>query len=360
MSGQFHISSDGKVRPCYAVKRPCPLGGGSFPTPELATEYKAKIQAEKLDGLEGRDAQIAERDSRVIDRYDELIKKGRELSEEELAERGRFIESRLDKAFTDGLSTDRQYSNGGIWDSERKKIHDEMLSEMLEKYKDVPCEGKVTMSAGLPGAGKTTVLYNEYGHELDNYATISSDDFKEMLAERGFIPEVDGLMPMEASTLVHAESSYLADRLLQLLAEQQKNIIYDFTAKELTSSVKRIETLTDRGYDIEDIQIEFINITPDEAIIRAKRRFFVGMNKDPKLGGRHLPEYIIDNSRAPSEESHWADSRNATVIRDLKNKYGDRFKTPNIYDNNGKSARKIPYDEFLLDFDKNLSIPQTR
>ena len=37
---------------------------------------------------------------------------------------------------------------------------------------------------------------------------INPDDIKEELAQRGMVPEIDGLSPMEATDLVHEESSY--------------------------------------------------------------------------------------------------------------------------------------------------------
>ncbi len=42
---------------------------------------------------------------------------------------------------------------------------------------------------------------------------INPDDIKEEMAKRGMIPEVGGLSPMEASDLVHEESSDVAKRL---------------------------------------------------------------------------------------------------------------------------------------------------
>jgi hypothetical protein len=81
----------------------------------------------------------------------------------------------------------------------------------------VPCEAKVFMSGGISGTGKTTIL-SKMGIDFQNYATVPSDDFKELPAREGAIPHVEGLTPMEASSLVHEENSHLADRLLLNLA----------------------------------------------------------------------------------------------------------------------------------------------
>ena len=44
-----------------------------------------------------------------------------------------------------------------IYKPERKKLHEEILTEFEEKYKHIPSENKVIFSAGLPGTGETTI-----------------------------------------------------------------------------------------------------------------------------------------------------------------------------------------------------------
>ncbi len=73
--------------------------------------------------------------------------------------------------------------------------------------------GRAIIAGGLSGAGKSTVLDHYAGIDRSQYLTINPDDIKEKMADRGLIPQVDGLSPMEASDLVHEESSYIARRL---------------------------------------------------------------------------------------------------------------------------------------------------
>ena len=42
---------------------------------------------------------------------------------------------------------------------------------------------------------------------MSQYLMINPDDIKEEMARRGMVPEIEGLSPMEASDLVHEESS---------------------------------------------------------------------------------------------------------------------------------------------------------
>ena len=66
------------------------------------------------------------------------------------------------------------------------------------------------MVGGLGGAGKTTILKGQANVDLSRYLMINPDDIKEEMAQRGLVPHIEGLSPMEASDLVHEESSAIA------------------------------------------------------------------------------------------------------------------------------------------------------
>jgi hypothetical protein len=70
------------------------------------------------------------------------------------------------------------------------------------------------IAGGLGGAGKTTVLEQHAGINSSGFPTINPDEFKEELARRDLVPDVPGLSPMEASSLVHQESSHIARMLV--------------------------------------------------------------------------------------------------------------------------------------------------
>jgi hypothetical protein len=65
---------------------------------------------------------------------------------------------------------------------------------------------------------------------------------------RRLIPELEGLSPMEASDLVHAESSYLAKRLARRAMDDGKNIIWDATMSSTTTTEQRLDDLGRAGY----------------------------------------------------------------------------------------------------------------
>jgi hypothetical protein len=67
-----------------------------------------------------------------------------------------------------------------------------------------------------------------------------SDDIKEVMAQKGMVPEVEGLSPMEAATLIHEESGLIANLLAKRLYREKKNIVWDITMSRRGSVEKRL------------------------------------------------------------------------------------------------------------------------
>lgn len=341
MTKKYHISKNGAVVICRAIIKPCPLGGGHFDTKEAGEAY------------------LQEKYS-VMDTYKSYVRFGGEYSIIDANERGELVRKETTRASKDGKNSFEIYSdsNTGEWTKERQKLHDEIIAELHKKYEDVPNDNRAVFSAGLPGAGKTTVLTEHENFDMDTWATVSSDDIKEMLAEKGCVPEIEGLTPMESSTLVHKESSILADRLLSELSSQGKNIIYDFTCKSVVSTKERINTLLENGYETKNMQFIFVDISPQIAKERAKSRYLIGLNeglkverdnldkdkdKKPVIGGRYLPEYLIDKLK-PKTDNY--SSVNAETLIQLHEYANLGLPEPKVYDNSGSSPIPIKYNDF--------------
>ncbi len=113
----------------------------------------------------------------------------------------------------------------------------------------VPNDHKAIIAGGLAGAGKTTVLEKHAGIDRSQYLTINPDDIKAEMAKRGMVPKIDGLSPMEASDLIHEESSYVARQLATRAKADGKNVIWDITMSDRAKTEKRIEELRTAGYD---------------------------------------------------------------------------------------------------------------
>ena len=138
------------------------------------------------------------------------------LTDKEWSEHVTEVRDALDKARAAGLRVILCTLSTPItraWSKDRRSVHDTIINDLYSAARDVPYQGYAVVAGGLGGAGKTTVLGNHAGIDPAKYLMINPDDIKEELAQRGMVPEIDGLSPMEASDLVHEESSYLARQL---------------------------------------------------------------------------------------------------------------------------------------------------
>jgi signal recognition particle GTPase len=147
------------------------------------------------------------------------------------------IREDLGWARREGLATDKRYlDDEGTWAPERQDAHDAIVNDIYRESANVPCEHQAIMAGGLGGAGKSTVLGQYANVDQSRYLTINPDDIKEQMAKRGLIPELSRLSPMEASDLVHEESSAIAYQLADRAMKDGKNIIWDITMSSLKRS----------------------------------------------------------------------------------------------------------------------------
>ena len=149
-------------------------------------------------------------------RLSELERPRPPLTDTEYAEHRSEVAKKLELAREQNLTTERLYTinpNRDIWTAERSELHADMIDFAYAQGGDVPCERQAIIVGGLGGAGKTSLLDRHADVDRSSYLTINPDSFKEDLARNGMIPEVDGLSPMEASSLAHEESSHLARQL---------------------------------------------------------------------------------------------------------------------------------------------------
>jgi hypothetical protein len=224
------------------------------------------------------------------------------LTDGEHADRLRYIRDRLDWARDHGLMTDQQHmadQKRGIWTKDRRDVHDAIVNDLYEAASDVPCGHEAIMAGGLGGAGKSTVL-SEHAHvERSQYLPINPDGIKEAMAKRGLVPQLDGLSPMEASDLVHEESSHIAKLLASRAMRDGKNIIWDITMSGVRSTEQRLGDLDRAGYSTRGI---FVSIGIAEAVRRADARHRQG-HEDYRagigLGGRYVPPEVIEAQADP-------------------------------------------------------------
>ncbi len=240
----------------------------------------------------------------------------RPLSDAEYAEHVTKVREALDKARADGLATESRYvtdPDGETWTSERRAGHNAIIADLYGAARDVPCERRAILAGGLPGAGKTTVLEEHAGIDRSRYLTINPDEIKTEMANRGMIPEVAGLTPMEASDLVHEESSHIAKQLALRAMPDGKNVIWDITMASRESTEKRVSVLRAAGYAVEGI---FVDIPVDVGIRRSEARHREGHDSyraGHGPGGRFVPAEVVSSQADPD----WG-SRNRRTFEQVK------------------------------------------
>lgn len=324
MKQKIHIDINGVPSICRASLRECPRGGAQN---HYSSMQEAEVYADFFNELESK-----------------LLHNRKETFDEEKAkERSKIIEEAMRNPLMERFKTKNFYFDPKLqeWNEEREKQHEEIINSLLENYKDVPCEGKVVFSAGLPGAGKTTVLKSIDNLDIDDYATINSDDIKEMMVQKGMVPEIRGFTPLECANLIHEESSYLADILQNKLASERKNVIFDMTCKNKKSVERRMGVFKNQGYREEDTTMVFVDIEIETSKKRALNRYKEGLNDyfsgKSNLGGRYVPDSVFKACQPTWSNTS---SINQEVFRTFQLDENSRMKMIE-YDNNGREPRKL-------------------
>ena len=340
---RHHISKSGKVVVCKA-ENTCPLGtsvGGE------ASKLDLKDYIEIKSDEDGR--------------FEYNKENNLQYTLDEASKRGEYVDKTVTMYIESQMITSKIHRDPitGEFTKERQKLHREILDELHKKYESVPTDGKVIFSAGLPGSGKTTVLQmlkeENSAYDMKNYVVVSSDDMKEEFAKREMIPKIEGLSQMEASTLAHEESSYLADRFLEETSTQNKNVIYDFTCKNFDATSKRMSTLIDSGYEVKNMQFVFVDIPLETAQERALIRYRKGLNDsissdEHAIGGRYLPPYVLETNRS---RTGVYSSKNAEALLAVKSVYNSSgLPDPIVYDNSGNSFENPEYKPTKVDFEE--------
>ena len=278
-------SSDGVAVECNAEFRQCPRTKDGEPHVYASTPQEAqqKIDAIKAEYM-GKDlfASAFSKGRKVTqqpvgagdnspDRGKQwesmsLVEQGREcervlqeacdshqaISGLDMSLRHQYAERALSQAIRDGLKTSDTYSTkisaGPVYTPERRKLQQQIIDDVFKQHEDTPCEGKAIISGGMGGAGKTTVLTRYLNIDTDKYITVNPDDIKEIMAERGMIPTLRGLTPMECSTLAHDEASHISSIIMDRAIREKKNIILDGTMSKRSSMDSRVGRLKKGGY----------------------------------------------------------------------------------------------------------------
>jgi predicted kinase len=226
----------------------------------------------------------------------------------------------LDTAHGGEQETDQQHTvdpDNQYWTEERSIAHEMIIESIYASAKDVPNQYQAIIAGGLAGAGKSTILDHHAGIDRSQYLTIAPDDIKVELAERGLLPQIDGLSPMETADLAHDESSHIARQLALRAQADGKNLIWDITMSSKESTEDRIDNLRADGYT--NITGIFVDVPVEVSLSRADARHRAGQEAfeaGKGLGGRYMPPEAI-LSKADEE---WG-SKNRRAFEELKPRF---------------------------------------
>lgn len=325
-------------------------------TPGTA-EHMFAVASKDEDPAVRERAREAFESMKSCERQLDRMRRGESLDGLEMAHRSDDVEKVCSFLVDHGMETDKNAAFasrdfGGIeYNEERREDQQEIIAEYMNDVADrVPRQGKVLFSGGLGGAGKSTVLRSFAGIDQTQYATLNPDDVKESMAEKGMIPPVPGLLPMEASTLVHNEASQLTDDMRGILVRQKRNICFDMTMGSYSSVENRASACKEKGYT--EFKAIFVDISTNTSHSRARSRYRNGMQKavsmfqqgENPMGGRHLPARIIDGQKTPPDSP--IHSTNALMLI-RANDAGIFTEPPRVFDNDvdGRDPQEVQFSD---------------
>lgn len=227
-----------------------------------------------------------------------------------------------------GSSTRWLYTDDGVlYTADRLEYHATLIEAELASRTGVSARGSlgIVVTAGPPGAGKSTALAGEPA--LKTYRDVDADSFKDALLIETLATNRNALLnhlmhilgdekPIalrELATYVHAESTTIANRFRDTCLERGENIIVHGT---LSSAQQTEELLSQLGqYNYSSLVIVDVETTEDRAIEQAMGRWWSDrQNNSDGRGGRFVSPSTISRQFTPGRsESNCA--ANAELLR---------------------------------------------
>jgi hypothetical protein len=179
-----------------------------------------------------------------------------------------------------------------IWTADWNQAQGRLVASMYQQAQDVPSERHAVVAGGLPGADKAEVL-QAAGVDHSLYFIVSIDRILRQMAADDLVPLVEGLSPMEAAHLVHAEAQFLAKRVGLRAMADGRNLIWDISMASLHATQALVDALQLAGYSVRAV---FADLPVEESVRRADAAHRHGHDEyraGRGMGGRYIPAGAI-------------------------------------------------------------------
>ena len=197
----------------------------------------------------------------------------------------------------------------------RRRLHSQILDEYFSESPDVLRDRRALITAGPPGAGKSSARRDRVPKEEEHlWRFIDADDFKKRLVKKlqqsgeyeSMIPPAVGeriaagerFAPGEFASLVHEESSMLARQARLRSLNRGERVVLDGVNGSDRKLREKVEELAKTGYS----SVEIIAVDGPKAVTRARVEHRWNKSFDAYLAGdedagydaRYVPEHISD------------------------------------------------------------------
>ncbi|MBM7416257.1 MULTISPECIES: zeta toxin family protein [Nocardiaceae] len=230
----------------------------------------------------------------------------------------------------DDLRTEGARNSAAVYEQDfaRRKFRRELITDLLDTDESIECGRSAIVTAGVPGAGKSTML-RARGTDLGGYRFLDADEIKVSLIERaledGIYDDVLGVRladghcvaPMELASLVHRESVNIVEAVREECLRRGENIVVEGTLKWEGQPPDLYGEFSDAGY--RRIEVLAVEVEAQTAHNRALTRWWGKRMRwrtgDDRLGGRFTPPASIDSGYDGLGQSKCA--RHAWTFLDL-------------------------------------------
>lgn len=256
-----------------------------------------------------------------------------------------MVHQALTQLFEPGQGLDRAPGDIAAFFDDREIVR--CTQQYLASDKNVVRDHRAiaVCTAGLPGAGKSSVLN---AMDLHGFRRIDPDAVKDLVLRKleahgllayrnGFVlPDGQPVSPRELASHVHPYSTAIADAAARQAMLDGENIILDGTLSWPGLVARYAADLAEHDYD--ELDVVDVRIDIDLAKERARERWWHG-RMEGGLGGRFLPEALFAVYLDPKSPGELICSRNA---RDLAKLAGKELGKATLHQYEVTAANPVP------------------